>query len=233
MLAVSTLAAVLAACQPAGEPVEAAPIETPALTLPAANAAATPESHHPASFDYWVLALSWSPEFCASSEARPGSRQCSESHEFIVHGLWPQYERGFPASCDSRERVSEQTADRLAPLVPDRGLVFHQWKKHGTCSGLSADQYFATLERAGKSVVVPSDALRKASQRPAVRTELEQAFTAANPGLGADAITFECRGGYLREVRICLDFDLKPCTCGHDVNEGCGSRPVKVRPVRR
>lgn len=228
-------AAAMAACQPASEPAEAASIETPRLSLPATPdyEPATASSRTTASFDYWVLALSWSPEFCASNEARPNSRQCSGSHEFIVHGLWPQFERGYPAACESHAKVSERTADRLAPLVPDRGLVFHQWKKHGTCSGLSPDEYFATLERAGKSVVVPSDALRKASQHPAARTALERAFTAANPGLGADAITFECRGGYLREVRICLDLDLKPRACGRDVNEGCGNRPVNVRPVSR
>jgi ribonuclease T2 len=182
-----------------------------------------------AAFDYWVLALSWSPEFCVSSEARPDSRQCSEARGFIVHGLWPQYERGYPASCDTHTRVDERTADRLEALVPDRGLVFHQWKKHGSCSGMSPDAYFDTLERAARAVAIPSDYLARAAHRPVARHDLELAFIEANPRLTQEAITFDCKGAFLREVRVCLDLDLKPRGCGADLREAC-SRSVSIRP---
>jgi ribonuclease T2 len=183
-------------------------------------------------FDYWVLALSWSPEFCASNDARPDSRQCSRPHEFIVHGLWPQNERGYPASCDvSGKRVSTATADRLAPLVPDRGLVFHQWRKHGSCSGMEPDAYFATLERAGRSIQVPSAWLRDASKGRRVRfADVEQAFIEANPRLTAAGIAVECRQHYLREVRVCLDRDLAPRRCGSDVRDSCAGT-LRVRAV--
>lgn len=181
-----------------------------------------------AAFDYWVLALSWSPEYCASSEARADSRQCGRPREFAVHGLWPQYERGYPEFCDTQTRVPERTADRLAPLMPDRGLVFHQWKKHGSCSGLGVDAYFAQLERAAAALRVPSKALARAATQRTSRAELEREFVALNPGLDANAITFECRGGHLHEVRVCLDLDLNPRACGVDVREGC-ARNLNVR----
>ncbi|WP_420465888.1 ribonuclease T2 family protein [Panacagrimonas sp.] len=179
-------------------------------------------------FDYWVLALSWSPEYCASDAAKPGSRQCAQPREFIVHGLWPQYERGYPEFCDTQTRVPERIADQLGELVPDRGLVYYQWKKHGSCSGMTPDDYFARLERAGRSVVVPGALLRQAATRPVERIALESAFIAANPAVTPAAITFHCRGAFLREVRICLDHGLQPRTCGADLREGCG-RDISVR----
>lgn len=204
------------------------------LSVVAALTACGPGGTQPppgAPFDYWVLALSWSPEYCASSEARSDSNQCKRPHEFIVHGLWPQYERGFPTSCDTTERVSAATADRIASLVPDRGLVFHQWRKHGSCSGMGPDAYFATLERAGTRIRVPSAWLRSASQGRHLRHgEIEQAFIEANPGLTSRAIAVDCRADYLREVRVCLDLDLAPRACGTDVRDTC-DRALRVRPV--
>lgn len=221
LLVVSLLG--LAACQPSEPSADARPPSEPASL----HAHAEPKPK----FDYWVLALSWSPEYCASREARPNSRQCSEPREFIVHGLWPQFERGYPEFCDTQTRVAESTADRLGELVPDRGLVFHQWKKHGSCSGMNVETYFATLERAGQSVVVPSAALQAASKRRVKRVDLEHAFIETNPGLTAEAISFTCSKQHLREVRICLDLQLKPRACGVDVDEACG-RELNVRPSR-
>lgn len=185
-----------------------------------------------ASFDYWVLALSWSPEYCASDEARPGSRQCAQPRGFVVHGLWPQFESGRRESCDTRTRVSEQTARRLAPLMPDRGLVFHEWKKHGSCTGQTPEAYFANLEQAARAIHIPTAYLEGAATRRVLRVDLERAFIAANPGLAENAITFECSRQFLREVRICLDPDLKPRACGRDVDEHCG-RELSVRPLEK
>lgn len=198
-----------------------------ALALAAIVAACQPTA---AAFDYWVLALSWSPEYCASREARPDSRQCGSPHSFIVHGLWPQFERGHPEFCETRTRVDASLARRLEPLVPDRGLVFHQWRKHGSCSGLSPPAYFATLEKARAAVKVPDTFLAAAAGRRVRRVDLEQAFVSLNPGMSAQAITFHCSGGYLREVRVCMDTDLGLRACGADVDAACG-RELRVRPA--
>lgn len=210
------LTVALAGCQPTDAPAD----EAAGLLKPTGATQA--------SFDYWLLALSWSPEYCASSEARPGSKQCTQPREFIVHGLWPQYERGYPEFCETQARVPEHIADQLAALVPDRDLVFHQWKKHGSCSGLGVDGYFAQLEQAAGVVRVPSKALARAATQRVSRAELEREFIALNPGLKADAIVFDCRSAYLREVRVCLDHALKPRGCGADVREGC-KQGLKVR----
>ena len=228
------LAAGLAACQPGEAPADVQNCAGDDCAPRAGQPAGAPVAAHAAAraaFDYWILALSWSPEYCASTEARPDSRQCRQAREFIVHGLWPQYERGHPEFCDTRTRISEHSADRLGELVPDRGLVFHQWKKHGSCSGLAADDYFATLERAGRSIAVPRDALERAAARPMTRIALERAFIDANPALSPAAITLHCRSGYLREVRVCLDHTLRPRACGADIDEACG-RELRVRPAR-
>lgn len=183
---------------------------------------------HAAPFDYWVLALSWSPEYCGSDAARPDSRQCAQPREFIVHGLWPQYERGYPHSCPTQARVGEHTIEALREWMPDRGLVIHQWRKHGSCSGLSTEAYFAQVQRAAQRIVVPRAALRAASAQDTAPGVLEQAFIDANPGLRADALVLDCRKSYLREVRICLDLNLEPRACGPDLRERCGKR-LRVR----
>jgi ribonuclease T2 len=225
VLRAGLLLSALAGCQPADNTASAASVPAP-LHDRGAGAAFPPGVRAP--FDYWVLALSWSPEYCAFEQARPGSAQCAQPREFIVHGLWPQFERGYPEFCDPGTRVSERTADRMQALVPDRGLVFHQWKKHGSCSGLAPDAYFTQMERAARALTIPADSLRAAARGRVARADLERAFLAANPALRPEMITFECRRGYLREVRVCLDLSLHPRACGADVNEGC-SRELRVR----
>src|SRR5450631_4308767 len=59
----------------------------------------------PGEFDFYVLSLSWSPSFCEEASERGNSGrsqqvQCGgRPYSFVVHGLWPQYERGFPDYC--------------------------------------------------------------------------------------------------------------------------------------
>lgn len=183
-----------------------------------------------ARFDYWVLALSWSPQFCALHEREAGSAQCATPHAFIVHGLWPQFEHGYPAACETGRRVSEHTAEQLRPIVPDRGLVFHQWRKHGSCSGLDPEAYFATLRRAREGIRTPDAYLATLGPRRIARSELERALMQANPALRPDQFALVCERQYLDEVRICLDLHLHPRACGSQVRNTCG-RELIVRPM--
>ena len=109
-------------------------------------------------FDYFVLSLSWSPNWCALQGDAQESPQCEarHNHGWILHGLWPQYHRGFPAYCQTTERAPSpgMTAD-MADIMGTPGLAWHQWKKHGTCSGLSASDYFAQSRLAYDTVVRP------------------------------------------------------------------------------
>lgn len=180
-------------------------------------------------FDYWVLALSWSPEWCATQAVDADKAQCSASRGFIVHGLWPQFPSDRPEYCAVSAPVPDAVVERIAPLIPSAELVEHEWNKHGTCSALSAEAYFASIETAMARLKIPEDFLRRRANQRISITHLEQAFLDANPGLGAEALTIECRSHYLTEVRVCLDRELQPRACAKDVGDVCG-REIIIRP---
>lgn len=181
-------------------------------------------------FDYYVLALSWSPSYCALEGDRAAERrQCQERRAFILHGLWPQYENGWPSHCDSGYREpGRRTFAAMAPVTPDRGLVRHQWRKHGTCSGLSPDDFFSTAIAAWHKVEKPDlNALAGPDGAMSAR-DVETAFLQANPRFSADAVTVKCREGRLNEVRICFTKDLGIRACGQDVVRDCRARSIEV-----
>jgi ribonuclease T2 len=192
----------------------------------------------PGRFDFYVLALSWSPTHCADPENRMrDALQCAgpRPFSFIVHGLWPQYERGYPRLCPTRERGPDQkTVRAVLDLMPDRDLVWKQWERHGACSGLSAPAYFAQVRAARAAVTIPMAFVSPQGWRTVTAGEVERAFRAANPGLGADSIAVEGRRRNLGEVRICLTRDLarfRPCP---QVDEGGlpAQARVAVPPAR-
>ncbi|MEQ1439965.1 ribonuclease T [Fontimonas sp. SYSU GA230001] len=193
--------------------------------LPAKPAVA---ADRPGEFDYWVLALSWSPQYCRGAPSNP---QCTQPRGFVVHGLWPQYESGAPTYCGKRERVPDALVERMLPLMPDRELVQQQWRKHGSCSGLDMAEYFLNVERAWRRIVVPSRFDDSGDFYELSTPELERAFTDVNPGIGADAIALQCSGRWLREARFCFDREFQPRSCGEDVTDRCRGKTA-VRPVR-
>lgn len=194
------------------------------LCLPLAKA------DKPGEFDYYVLALSWSPQYCAS-EAKPGDPQCSRPYAFVVHGLWPQHERGWPKDCGRGEYLSEALIDEALGYMPSRRLVIHEWRKHGVCSGLSAEDYFATTQRAFEQIRIPARYQTLAKPLVSSVQQLEQDFIAANPRLSPQGLATQCGGRFLRELRICLTRDLSPRACGVDVRDRCGKELV-LRPTR-
>ena len=77
-------------------------------------------------FDYWVLALSWSPSWCDAEGDARGSPQCdaARDHGWVLHGLWPQYHRGWPAFCPSPHAPPSRSAyDRVVRPPVFRGLT--------------------------------------------------------------------------------------------------------------
>ncbi len=184
----------------------------------------------PGRFDYYVLSLSWSPQYCAS-EARAGDLQCSRPYAFVVHGLWPQHERGWPRDCGRGAYLSDSLIADVLRFMPSKSLVIHEWKKHGVCSGLAARDYFATTERAYQSIHIP--AAYRVPQQALTRTvpQLEGDFLAANPALKSEGIAVQCSSRYLREVQVCLTRDLQPRACGADVGDRCKGEFV-LRPSR-
>jgi ribonuclease T2 len=190
----------------------------------------------PGRFDYWLLALSWSPSYCADADrAEREPRQCGRDRAFafVVHGLWPQNERGWPSGCTAAPR------DAPAPLVtsmldimPSPGLVEHEWDDHGKCSGLTPQAYFERTRRARAGITIPSQYVGTTRTLMVTGAEVERAFVAANRGLTPAMIAVQCDRTRLREVRICLAKDLRPRACGADVRDRCGTTPVAMPPVR-
>ena len=197
------------------------------LALLAANSARADE---PGRFDYYLLSLSWSPQYCAS-EARPNDPQCARPYAFVVHGLWPQHERGWPKDCGRGEYLSDSLIADALRFMPSKSLVIHEWRKHGVCSGLSARQYFETTERAYRSIAIPADYSTPGVALTRTVQSLERDLLKANPALRSDGIAVQCSGRYLREVQICMSRELKPMACGSDVRDRCKGDFV-LRPSR-
>jgi ribonuclease T2 len=202
----------------------------PLFAVACLSLAAAASADEPGRFDYYLLSLSWLPQYCAESH-RGDEEQCSRPYGFVVHGLWPQYERGFPSDCPAHGRVDDATIGHMLPLMPSRGLVIHEWRSHGACSGLDARRYFATVERAFNGVRIP-ETYRAAERYQTVNVpQLRRDFAAANPGMPEAAVAVECAGHYLKEVRVCLDRQLAPRACGVDVETRCGATAT-LRPAR-
>ncbi|KQB96984.1 ribonuclease T [Loktanella sp. 1ANDIMAR09] len=186
-------------------------------------------------FDYYVMSLSWSANWCALEGDARGSPQCDAEADFgwILHGLWPQYEDGYPANCPTSERSPSRsdTAD-MADIMGTSGLAWHQWRKHGVCSGLSSEDYFALSREAFGRINRPEvfRALTRQVTLPA--SLIEEAFLKENVALEADQITITCKSGYIQEARICLTRDLAFRDCGQDVIRDCTLTSAQFDPMR-
>lgn len=172
-------------------------------------------------FDYFLIALSWSPTFC---ENNPHEReQCgARGYGFILHGLWPQFERGRgPLDCGGSQHPQRTTIDRTLSFMPSKRLIEHEWRAHGTCSGLDPEAYFALADRAFASIRIPADLQPTAKPGPMDAQDIRQAFVDANPGLQSDMLGISCKSGKFSEVRICVDKALVPRRCGRGVGMQC------------
>jgi len=186
-------------------------------------------------FDYYVMSLSWSANWCALEGDARNSPQCDPSAEFgwILHGLWPQYERGYPANCATKARSPSRTdTAAMADIMGTSGLAWHQWRKHGVCSGLSSDDYY-TLSREAYARVSRPEIFRNLTREVTLPASLiEEAFLQDNPTLGPDQITITCKSGYIQEARICLTSDLEFRDCGADVIRDCNMTSAQFDPMR-
>ena len=187
----------------------------------------------PGRFDFYVLSLSWSPGFCATGGK--GRDQCRRGADigFTVHGLWPQYERGYPSDCGGAGRADRAALAETDGVYPDEGLARYEWRRHGTCSGLSPSAYFAAAKAARDAVAIPARFQDPHGDQTLAPTEVERAFTEANPRLRPGMLAAVCRRGTLDEVRVCFSRDLKTFqACPEVVAEGCREATLTVPAVR-
>lgn len=186
-------------------------------------------------FDYYLLSLSWSASWCALEGDARGDDQCHPRHDysFTLHGLWPQYDIGYPSYCRSgvRDPSRAETA-ALADIAGSAGLVWYEWKKHGRCSGLEAADYLDLSRRAYEAVTIPPvlAGLNRDVKLPA--SVVEQAFLESNPGLTPAMITITCDQGMIQEARICMTRDLAFRPCGEDVARDCRMEDAVMPAVR-
>ena len=203
----------------------------------------TAREHQPGSFDYYLLSLSWSPTYCADVGEERRDPQCSSTggrpYAFVLHGLWPQYEQGWPSNCRSPDGgyVPGPVADRMLDIMPSRRLVFHEYRSHGTCSGLGVDAYFDLARQLYTKVHIPSRFASPVDERMTIAPgELISEFLTANPQLKPDMIAIVCGGpgNRLREVRICFDKGGAFRPCGRNENQArlCSADRMYVPPVR-
>jgi len=193
----------------------------------------------PGDFDFYVLSLSWSPSFCEAASERGNTGrnqqiQCGgRPYSFVVHGLWPQYEHGFPNYCERPSpRLDREIVSSMLDLMPAPGLIFNEWDKHGTCSGVSARAYFETIRKARAAIKIPTEFLDVTETKTISPAEVEAAFIKANPGLSEAGIAVTCSRSRLSEVRICLGKDLQFHECAEINRRSCRRDTVEMPPMR-
>ncbi len=187
-------------------------------------------------FDFYVLSLSWSPTFCASDKGGRNGQQCGldKRFRFVVHGLWPQNENGYPDFCRTAEsdRVPRDLGETMFDIMPSMGLVGHQWRKHGSCSGLGQRAYFEKVRQAFQQIEIPADLARGDRPLSLSADEIEQKFLSANPGMSRRGIAASCEGRQLEEIRICLTKDLAFRDCAEVDRRGCTISQITLPPAR-
>ena len=204
---------------------------SPALSEPA-------RENDAGQFDFYVLSLSWSPSFCAAAAERGNGRgptpQCGpRPYSFVVHGLWPQYDKGFPEYCEvPAPRLNRGIVSSMLDLMPAPRLIYDEWDKHGTCSGLAARDYFDTVRKAREAIKIPAqfgDLHEPLSVTPAA---VQEAFIKANAGLSAGSMAVECDKKRLTEVRICLSKELQFRDCSEVARRSCRRDQLVMPPMR-
>jgi ribonuclease T2 len=186
------------------------------------------------SFSYYMLTLSDAPDFCAEPAGNKDARECGTGRKlgFIVHGLWPQADTGRgPENCGGSP-VSQAIIQATLNYIPVPSLIQHEWTTHGTCSGLSAADFFAALRKARDSVTLPPNLNQPAQKLQLSPSQVESQLAAANASFPAAAFRTSCyRDNTLQEVRVCFNKDLSPRACGPSAGE-CRASTVTLLPVR-
>jgi len=204
----------LAGCKP-GAPAAtpAASTTRPADTLPSGSG-----------FDFYLLNLSWSPEFCYS---HPNANECAAHASFVLHGLWPQNNNGsYPENCSSAPGPANPS--QYSDIYPDAGLLQHEWHTHGTCSGLSPDRFFSTARSAYKAVSIPPALSGLSSQSSMSPDQIVSLFTSSNPTIPQSSFVVSCGNNYLTAVELCLDKRLHPIAC--PAIRSCRAKVVRIPP---
>lgn len=210
-----------------------------AALVAASLATAHARGERPGDFDYYTLVLSWSPTYCASDQGRHDRQQCGarRRYDFVVHGLWPQYERGWPESCPVADGfVPDRRIESMLDIMPSKTLVIHEWRKHGTCSGLGQQGYFDVTRALFSKVRIPARYVTPTDTILTTPDQLVRDLLSTNRWLPADAVSIRCGNArdraHLAEIRLCFTRDFRPRPCGANEHRACMARQLVMPPVR-
>jgi ribonuclease T2 len=177
-------------------------------------------------FDFYLLNLSWSPEFCATHNAP----ECASHPGFVVHGLWPQnFDGTYPEHCAGNHAAWNADGDAYRDIYPDVHLMIHEVQTHGSCTGLSPEAYLSVVRQAKKAVAIPKELADATSELQLAPAEILGDFAAANPGIPQQSFALSCGNNRLTAVEVCFGKDLKAVACQR--MRTCHANVVKVTPV--
>jgi ribonuclease T2 len=197
---------------------------TSAANSDSGQGAASPHAASSAGFDFYLLNLSWSPEFCFS---HPSAAECASHPAFVLHGMWPQNNDGtYPENCSNAPGPSDP--DQYKDIYADQGLLAHEWRAHGTCSGLGADAFFSAARAAYRSVTIPPTLSGLTSQTSLPPDQILDLFTVSNPAIPRSSLALSCGHNYLTAVEVCLDKSLHPIACS--AVRSCRANTVRIPP---
>jgi ribonuclease T2 len=188
-------------------------------------------------FDYYALVLGWAPSYCATGDARRrNDPECTSRRRFVLHGLWPQYRKGWPQDCwrGRRPWVPQNVIEEMRDIMPSKGLVIHEYRTHGTCAGLNPEQYFGVARQLYERIAIPDALADETSERHLSAEAIEDEFLRANPWLKQEMISVTCRRGALLDVRVCFAPDLVPIACtANEETRACHASDVTLNPGTR
>ena len=206
------------------------------FSLPGAAEAKGPV---PRQFDYYVLALSWSPSYCAGDAGQSDRQQCAPGRrfDFVVHGLWPQYAKGWPEFCKTRESwIPQELIDGMMDVMPSKKLIIHEWKKHGTCSALSQAEYFNSARRIFGALKIPARYLFPQAPIEITPQQLVVDFVKSNKALTADMLSVQCGNATgqarLSELFVCVNKAGSFIPCGENEKRQCRAKTIVMPPVK-
>ncbi len=190
-------------------------------------------------FVYYVLALSWSPSYCAGEGGQSDRQQCEPGRRFafVVHGLWPQYTKRWPEYCKTQENwVPQVLIDGMMDVMPSKKLIIHEWKKHGACSGLSQAGYFNSVRQIFGSVRIPARYQSPQAPVTITPTQLVTDFVKSNKGLTADMLSVQCGNAKdrarLSELQVCVNKAGSFAACGANEKRQCRAKTIVMPPVK-
>ena len=208
------------------------------MSLATARSSGGDGKHKAGVFDYYTFVLSWSPTYCAENGERD-KQQCSlgRKYSFVVHGLWPQYEKGWPQNCSVADSwVPKDVIGGMLDIMPSKRLVIHEWKKHGTCSGMSAKTYFKVTRKFHDVIKVPARYVAPSKPLLVTPRQMVKDFVSTNRWLKPEMISVMCGNrrdrARLREIRFCFTRKGAPRACGQNERRSCRAKQLVMPPVR-